>query len=109
MRNLGRLTLILGAFVAISALLQGQSHAQVYVRYPGVYTYSAAYSPVVSVSSYRVAVPPVYQPPRYVPVRVPAPYPVAVPVPVATPAVFVRPKYYVWGQPIRNTVRAITP
>lgn len=109
MRNLRRLTLALGAFVAFSALSQSRSYAQVYVGNPGFYTYSAAYSPVVSVSSYRIAVPSVYQTPRYVPVRVPAPYPVAVPVPVAPPAVFVRPKYYVWGQPIRNTVRAITP
>ena len=101
-----------------------ECHAQVVVVGSPYVQPVVSYRPVVSVSSYRVA--PVYSTPVYSapvvqrtayyapPVRVQrVPVPVAVPAPIPVPVpvnpVWVRPKVYVGGQPIRNTLRAITP
>ena len=69
--------------------------------------------PVVVHSYYPVGPVYAYRPPAVAVPVVPAPVRVAVPAPVVYGyryrPVVVRPKVYVWGQPVRNVLRAVTP
>jgi hypothetical protein len=114
-------TLALAFGLAILAFASS-ARAQAYIGYmpaaPAVAYYAPApvvgYGPVVATSYYAPQVAYYAAPAPYV-VASPvvttayyAPAPVAV-APVYGPAVVVRPKVYIYGQPVRNVLRAVTP
>ncbi|HXT60542.1 MAG TPA: hypothetical protein VN699_18010 [Pirellulales bacterium] len=88
------------------------AQAQVVTSYlpPATVAYAAPpiiVAPPAPVVTYYSA--PLYRAPLYAPVVYPRRYVVPAPVVVRPRVYAVRPKVYVRGQPVRNTLRAVTP
>jgi hypothetical protein len=97
-----------GPAVATAYYAPGPAIATAYYA-PGPVTYQPAVTYVRPVAVYRPVVVPYV---AYSPVVAPAPYAAYAPVVApayAGPVVWVHPKVYVQGQPVRNVFRAITP